>query len=348
MASVSGAFDGVAIARSLLANNDLVTLVGGGARPPAAALHLLQQVPAQCAEEPDGLLRALPLRQPRADDRQSDDASTPCMRRSISRRRALLSVRQRRRKCCRRPAVSTMRHRSRRSRRSVRAASCRRERTHHGRTPSPRLRQERAASHLRRGAIEEAPSLVRIGCHHHVAADARGPRACDPRHLSCDPPAEEQRRDLSGYRRAFRARLNRCRRRLRAPLLGVAGTSASVPGSVRRPARLSRVWFPLSHRQLRQAGRSADRHLQARLSGHRSRLVQLRGLPCRHMARHRGRRTSPRRRHAGEQFRYLPLHPLRARGRRRRAPARRDADPGDAGIRREVQRAREAGVDVSM
>ena len=57
----SGAFDGVAIARSLVANNDLVSS-GPGPRPTGASVHLLQQVPAQCAEEPDGLLRTRPLR----------------------------------------------------------------------------------------------------------------------------------------------------------------------------------------------------------------------------------------------------------------------------------------------
>ena len=46
--------------------------VGGGRRPPGDALHLLQQVPAQRAEESDRLLRAAALRnEPRRDDRTS-------------------------------------------------------------------------------------------------------------------------------------------------------------------------------------------------------------------------------------------------------------------------------------
>ena len=58
----SGACDGVAIARSLVANPDLPRVLEDGPRPAAASLHLLQPVPAQRAEEPDGLLRAHALR----------------------------------------------------------------------------------------------------------------------------------------------------------------------------------------------------------------------------------------------------------------------------------------------
>ena len=57
----SGAFDGVAIARSLVANNDLVQQWARRPRPARAAVHLLQQMPAQRAEESAGLLRARPL-----------------------------------------------------------------------------------------------------------------------------------------------------------------------------------------------------------------------------------------------------------------------------------------------
>ena len=69
----SGAFDGVAIARSLVANNDLVRAMAVGPGSAGAALHLLQQVPAQRAEESDGLLRARSLSQPRGHDRRVDD-----------------------------------------------------------------------------------------------------------------------------------------------------------------------------------------------------------------------------------------------------------------------------------
>ena len=44
-----------------------------GPRPAGAPLHLLQQVPAQRAQESDGLLRTRPLSQPRGHDRRADD-----------------------------------------------------------------------------------------------------------------------------------------------------------------------------------------------------------------------------------------------------------------------------------
>src|SRR5262249_6906223 len=49
--------------------------------------------------------------------------------------------------------------------------------------------------------------------------------------------------------------------------------AAALSRSLRRPPRLPRFRFSLSHRQSRAAGGSADRHFQARLPGHRSRLV---------------------------------------------------------------------------
>ena len=71
-AITSGAFDGVSIARSLVANPDLVQW-WAGPRAAGEALHLLQPLPAQRAEEPDGLLRAAALRRHDAMVERADD-----------------------------------------------------------------------------------------------------------------------------------------------------------------------------------------------------------------------------------------------------------------------------------
>ena len=65
----SGDCDAVTIARPLVANNDLVEALRGGARPRRRALHVLQQVPLQRGREPAGLLRRAALRLARGDDR---------------------------------------------------------------------------------------------------------------------------------------------------------------------------------------------------------------------------------------------------------------------------------------
>ena len=63
-AIADGSCDSVAIARSLVANPDLPRFWKNGRRPAAAPLHLLQPLPAQRAEESDGLLRAEAVPEP--------------------------------------------------------------------------------------------------------------------------------------------------------------------------------------------------------------------------------------------------------------------------------------------
>ena len=54
--SAMASFDGVSIARALIANNDLPKQWEAGRRSARSPLHPLQQVPAECTQEPARLL----------------------------------------------------------------------------------------------------------------------------------------------------------------------------------------------------------------------------------------------------------------------------------------------------
>ena len=87
---------GSAIARPLVANNDLANMFAPRPRPRAAALHLLQQVPGQRRREPARLLRGEPLRLPRGDGARRSCPSTSRTRpRPVRRNERVATCRQR-------------------------------------------------------------------------------------------------------------------------------------------------------------------------------------------------------------------------------------------------------------
>ena len=143
--------------------------------------------------------------------------------------------------------------------------------------------ERRAARHLRRDGVAPAAAVSARSGAGRARAVAAG--RSDRRRTWIDrrqAPHAQQYGSLSRHRRPFRAWLDRRRPKQRHAVLGLAGVAAAVPRGVRWSSRLSRLRVSLSHRRPGTAGGPADRHFQARLPGCRSRLVQLRGLPHRH------------------------------------------------------------------